>query len=257
MNGKEREMETNAEVLEKIKKLLRLAQSDNPNEAALAAAKAQELMDRHQIQAAMLDEKGAEEPDEDIVHFSDRDDALDDLGGRRAVWKGSLASTISEHNACVAYYSGSRIVMVGRPTDVAAVRYLYVYAVKAIEDLVKKQGAGHGRTWYNNYRQGCVKAISEKLWAQRQATYKEVRSEAKASGGGAALVKVENAITRFDEKKLETKRWTKKHLNLRSGGRSYSRHDHDAFSRGKRDGASINMGGGPALGSGTRGQLKG
>lgn len=58
---------------------------------------------------------------------------------------------------------------------------------------------------------------------------------------------------------LETSRWVKENLKLRTGKASYSRHDSGAFERGKRDGAKINMGGGAALGSGNgpRRQLRG
>ena len=46
---------TNSEVMEKLKKLLRLGQSSNPNEAALAMEKAFELASRHNIDMESVD----------------------------------------------------------------------------------------------------------------------------------------------------------------------------------------------------------
>src|SRR3712207_287418 len=42
-------------VVERIKKLLALTSSQNPNEAALAASKAQELLFRHNLSMAMVE----------------------------------------------------------------------------------------------------------------------------------------------------------------------------------------------------------
>ena len=42
-------------LLDRIKRLLRLAESSNVHEAASAAARAQELMSRHRIEAASLE----------------------------------------------------------------------------------------------------------------------------------------------------------------------------------------------------------
>lgn len=45
---------TNEEALERVKKLLQLAKSDNVHEAAAALALAQKVIDRHKIDAAAL-----------------------------------------------------------------------------------------------------------------------------------------------------------------------------------------------------------
>jgi hypothetical protein len=55
-----------SDILNKVRKLLRLAESPNANEAALAAAKAQELIDAHNLSTALLVEDGGEDVDEPI-----------------------------------------------------------------------------------------------------------------------------------------------------------------------------------------------
>lgn len=259
-------METNEDVLRRIKNLLRLAQSDNEHEAALAASRAQELMDRHKIEQSMLelDTSKPAEPDEDIVHFDDADDALDNMGSKATTWKGSLAQSIAMHNGCEVYYNKRRrdtyeprevhLAIVGRPSDVATVRYLYAYCVKEIERFVAQQGAGHGRTWYNNYRMGCVAAMADKLHEQRKAMFTDLREEATTAASGTALVKVNSAIAKFEEKKLATREWVKKNMKLRTTSTSYA-HNNAAYTRGKKDGATINLSGGKALGGGERKRL--
>src|SRR6266446_4339831 len=90
------------EALDKVRKLLRLATSANTNEAAAAAAKAQELIDRYQLTAALLTLDAAtsisEEPIED---FAAKGAPLDDRP-RIGRWTSWLASRI-------AYYNGAKV----------------------------------------------------------------------------------------------------------------------------------------------------
>lgn len=250
-------METSNETLSKIAKLLRLAQSDNPHESALAAAKAQELMDRHQISKAMLEVDTTEPVDEEsIVHFKGDDDALYTEEGRRQTWRGMLAATICSYNACACYYSGNALILIGRPTDVATVRYLYAYCAREIVRFVEEQGPGHGRTWYNNYRRGCVTGIATVLGTQQRELRNAMRTEVSTGmrDGGTAIVKVNAAITKFDDRAKETQAWVKKNLKLKMSYSS-SKHDAGAYERGVKDGGKINLGGGKALGRGANKQL--
>ena len=64
-------MSTPVEILEKLRKLLRLARSSNPHEAALAMAKAMALAAEHRI---ALDQVN---PDHETPRFTHRDDGED------------------------------------------------------------------------------------------------------------------------------------------------------------------------------------
>lgn len=55
------------EALAKAAKLLRLAQSSNPHEASLAAAKAQDIMDRFKLSGADIQLDGSK-PAENVMH---------------------------------------------------------------------------------------------------------------------------------------------------------------------------------------------
>ncbi|MEQ1506614.1 MAG: DUF2786 domain-containing protein, partial [Myxococcota bacterium] len=103
------------DVLDRVRKLLALATSPNVHEAALAAARAQALIERHRLEdwlAAEQDSAGDPDP---IVHAWH-----EPLAVARKIrrWKAALASVLAEVNGCVAYTArrgtDEAIVLVGR-----------------------------------------------------------------------------------------------------------------------------------------------
>lgn len=167
------------EALEKAKKLLRLSQSSNPHEAALAASRAQEIIDRFKIEKFTLefeDDKTAPAPDEPIRNFAG--DPLDN-SGRSETWKIRLAQTIAAQNQCKLYLSRG-ICIIGRPSDATAVRYLFAWLSREIERLAQDHCAGYGRNYFNNFRIGAAETVALRLREQAEATRQAVRAEAKA-----------------------------------------------------------------------------
>jgi hypothetical protein len=225
-------------VAEKVRKLLRLATSSNVNEAALAAAKAQQLIDEHNLTDALLSiDSEQREPDESIEDFGRKGAPLD-TGKKLDRWRWYLASTLLRANGCAGYVSGGDIHIIGRPMDADAVRYLYAYLKREVEQLVTRNARGCGRTYVNNYRLGVVDTIAKKVNSEREAFRQKIREEASRTGG-TALVRVNTALTRIDQKHAEAVSWTERNMNLRSSGRSSSRLDFNARAAGQRDGQSI------------------
>lgn len=252
-------MTTDPTIVARVRKLLALAEGNaNENESASALAAAQRLMTQHSIESAMLEEPDTDDvaPDEPIVNFRAWDDALDNSTRKSVTWKVRLSVHLADHNACKVYMCGPATHLVGRPSDVATVRYLYRYCVREVERLTREQGRGHGRTWYNNYRLGVVDGIGEKLREMKKDLLGEMREKANRSGG-AALVRVNTAIEKHEQRRASVRRWVDTNMNLGRGRASYARHDGSARAQGKRDAANINLGGGKGLGSGPRKQLKG
>jgi hypothetical protein len=240
-------------IVDRIKKLLRLAESSNANEAANAAGQAQRLMEQHRIDQAMIDvndEDADDEPDEPI---SDEYEPLE-TSGRLAQWKISLATGIARVNGCRCYigsiYKGVKrgryqydhtLNLIGRPSDVTTVSYLFSYLVKEIERLVKLNGKGRGRTWNNSYRLGAVSAINTRMREGKDQARKEAR--AKLEGDSTALVKMDQALARMDALELELEAWIEENMNLRARQGSSSRRDWGAFAQGQKDGRNIDLGG--------------
>jgi len=247
-------------IIDRIKKLMRLAESSNANEAANAAGQAQRLMEQHRIDQTVLDMDG-EEPDGDDEEIADHSSRPLTVSGRLPQWKTSLAVALATANACRCYIGHKyeydtrkakrTLCLVGRQSDVATISYLFGYLSKEIERLVRVNALGLGRTWASSYRLGAVDAIKRRL---RDGT-KEARQEARKrlEGQTAALVRVDKAIALIDERGAEVDAWLKSNMKLGKGRANSSRRDWGAYEAGQRDGKSINLdGGGKSVGSGKK-----
>jgi len=150
--------------LDKVRKLLALATSPNPHEAALAASRAQALIENHRLQAWMDADRAVEQDPDPIVDA--RDDPLA-VGRRIRRWKTALAVVLGQANGCVAYTldrgKESAIVLVGRGRDRAAVAELWGWLVQRIEWLSATHGAGKNKKWHEAFRLGVVDSVAERL----------------------------------------------------------------------------------------------
>lgn len=227
-------MMTQQEAMAKASKLLKLSESSNPNEAALAAQRAQEILTRYKIDATMLS-LDSNEPEEEIGEG----DTLEEGNKQMASWKLSLASHVARANSCRAYQSGASIGIVGRPTDIEKVRYLYAMLSIEIESLTKRDAKGKGRSYATEYRYGVVAAIADKLKEAKAKVEETMRQETVNENG---LVRLNNALARINDRDAAVDAWVRKHMNFRSKA-TYSRGNASARAAGYAAGQSINMGG--------------
>jgi hypothetical protein len=218
------------EALSKAVKLLRLSQSSNPNEAALAAGKAQEIIDRYQIESASLNyaqSNGEAKPDEPIKDFVA--DPLDKGARQVSSWSWRLFLVIAKPNGCKGYrarHGYGELAVVGRPSDVATVRYLYGYLKSEVNRLAARDCAGNGRSWSDNFRNGVVDTIGQRIAAQHAETRQAIRREIEAGAlpedqKRLALVRVEKSIASLEQREETVAAWMKANLSL-GHGRSYS-----------------------------------
>jgi hypothetical protein len=223
-----------AAAMRKAAALLRLAQSDNPHEAALAASRAQEIIDRYKLNLAALDSTPSEEPAEEIRNF--KDDPLDNGG----LWKALLAQAVANVNQCKVYTSGGSVHIIGRPSDVAIVRPFYSYLATECERLASRHCKGNSRTYWNNFRLGAVETINQRLKASLAATVETVRAEALAAGNKNALAIVTNSLALIEKRKEEVAAWTRQNMSLRNrtARSSYNNAGREA---GRAAGQSVNL----------------
>lgn len=229
-------------VIEKIQKLLALAQSDNVNEAATAAAQAQRLMTKHQLEMADLEAAtpGATDPIADEAIEQDKS---------FIPWKASLAAGVARANGCATYnqhlYDAKRQVAVvtryvGPKSSLDTVAYMYRYLVREIDRLAAAaRGPDVDRTWLRDFRLGAVAEVTTRLLKAAEA--------AKVGATGSVLAVV--------DRKAEGVRTAMASLGLKKGA-APTMSDQDAFQAGRIAGASVNISTGPALDSGAVGQLK-
>ena len=249
---------THEDALRKAMSCLRLAKSSNPAEAALAAAKAQEIIDKFKLDVTGLDYESNDRAHdaEPIQNFSD--DPIADGSQNESRWTLMLASTIAKVNGCRVYYStkmnkGYRVSIVGKATDVSTARYVFSFIKQQVDALCKAAGAGHSGTWKRHYCIGVVDTVRSRLLAQQKETFDAARKE--HSVNPLALVRVNNAIAKIERQAEAVQKWMDDQLklgkgrgcslNLNAGG--------NGLEAGRRDGHKVQFTAARAgIGSGVR-----
>jgi hypothetical protein len=228
-------METTG-IIEKIRALRALATSANMHEAQAAAAQAARLAEKYRIDEAelLLAGEAVEEPmhvdPEPIVAWA-----------RTVYWQARLASVLGKHHGCAVYretkyhYAARRtkefrIRAVGRPSDIALVRYFYGWLSVEIVRLADKACKGMGRSYRASWCAGAVRGIDEQL----TAASRQVREQAHASSSALVLV--------GDRHKVADK-FMRGLMKLRSGSWGGRLSDGDAYRAGIERGKQINLGG--------------
>lgn len=245
---------TQDRMLQRVKNLLALTKSGDVHEAANAAARAQAIIDKYKIDAALLLQEG-EVPgaQENIRRCTDFPLFVGEP--ERHMWKWDLGWALGEANGCVPWSSYEpddkgnyhRVAyVVGRPDDAQTVQYLHQYLCAEINNLAK-QHRGKGRIWLTNFRLGAVEEITERLEEKRRTDRKALKRSARkeAKGNPTALVQVNTALSRIAEQSTLVEKW------LEENKLSHSQ-DHDvddeyespaAFEAGRAAGAAVSLGG--------------
>lgn len=239
------------EALRKAALCLKLAQSSNVNEAALAAAKAQEIIDRYQLDVNALnyDSAQAKEDAEPIVDFGWQD-PLEAKVSKHTAGTLRLASIVSRQNGCRNILSKhadgySKVIrIVGRPKDVQTARYVFAMLKNEIEGLIKKCcNAGTSKGYKDQFFLGCVDAIQIKFAESRKATISSLRAE--HANNPMALVRVNSAIARMEKKTEEVFAFMRSTIPGLRTSRSVGGVGRAGFTgreHGRREGAGIRIG---------------
>lgn len=239
--------EKKEKILALIAKLKALA-TNNPSqeEAALAGARMQQLIDRYKIaQAELLDVDSDGEPETDQHEFYSEE------GKRFARWRLNLAFELARANNCKGVsqagsyrwdaMTGTRILypakmfIIGTEENVAACRYVFQYLCREIERLSGIALREYNRTAYrkggkafgNAFRAGAVDSIIRRLREQK----KRSRQEA-----GTALVL-------FDREAQAAQDWVRDNMKTYKVNTSMRATDADGYRAGRDAGKRLNLGG--------------
>ena len=209
-----------ATILDRIKKLLRLAadQRGNPHEAERAASLAFELAEKHHVDIASLDlDEKVERIIGDYFPGTVRTDRI-------ATGAANIAVTFFHVEGCK---SGDRVLFVGRETDVAIAGYIFAFLRRACRECLSAWEAGERKARRklntckrSNYIAGFFYAIAGKLNGSGDAML--------LSASTPALVVAEEAKR---EAKMEELVPSRAPLKLRDHGRNRA-----AIIAGLRDG---------------------
>jgi hypothetical protein len=220
-------------VIDRIRKLMALANSSNEHEAAAAAARSAELMARHRL--TEVDWQISEGVAQEVGDFEL------DRSRRRISWLAVLAAGVAAGFACRAYSSRWRgqvsLRIVGRPADVDAVRYMYAYLAKELRRLADEEWATSPRAgtttrqWKNAFRVAAAKEIAGRM---REA---QASVLANAPEGSTAIVKAHDAALGEVWRNLRVRKGPA--VRVSSG---------DGMSAGRAAGQAVNLGGNPQIG---------
>jgi len=229
------------EALRKAISCLKLAKSTNPAEAALAASKAQEIIDRYQLSVSDLE--NGEEPKENNEPIAEHD-PLHHVCQVDTRWSVRLAAAIAKQNSCRVVFhteiSGSAVIrIIGRISDVNAVRYLFGWMEREVRRLTKQECQGRSRKYQVDFRFGVVDTICWKLEEQRRVTVRNVQSE--AANNPMALVRVQNSIAKLEQRGNDVDAWMKAEFTKLRTAQHRKKLDMSARYHGQQAGEKIKL----------------
>jgi len=143
-------------ILEKIRKLLRLGKSSNPNEAALAISRAFELARKHAI-----DLESVNLDDEEIEQFLMR------IGARVAFERSLILNLVKRFFRVEIVICLPNVAFVGRQTDIAIAHYVHDFLLRALREGIRAYQSEMkrklSRTRRQNFVQGWIYGVAAKL----------------------------------------------------------------------------------------------
>lgn len=223
-------------VLDQINALRALATSNNPHEAASAAAQAARLIDKYSISEAEL-EAASGSAGEKVI--AEEDPLVTAPGSRIAQWKFILASGLASHFGVYLIREKVRgkirLMLSGRPSDVAVVRYFYSWVSQEIERLCRNAnealpGGKGGVAWCTTYKNGAAIGVCIQL--------KKLKEETRPTVSTQALVLLD---ARMEEAKRARLALYGKDVKVRTAQFNWGS-DPNAYAQGNRDGQQINLG---------------
>ena len=241
-NIRETAEDAQAKTLEKLRKLLRLSESANEHEAALALARAQELAIKHRIELATVNAY-TETPTND-----ERIGRMARTYPRRSLARNYISWIIEKHfNVQIVYSGPKKVWMIGTRSDVDFARYVWDFLEIEFKRLFNVAADYNGwmgndrrarTSYYYGLYQGLSKKLNdEKLTAEREAISETSRESSRTIG------EVANAYALAIRKnELAVKSAVKVFFpRLRRSSSRISIGSNDAMNAGQRDGARINL----------------
>lgn len=192
-------------ILERIKKLLRLAQNaGSEQEAALAAQRAAQLMAQHEIHEASINLDGPDEVRavEEIVK-----EHPVTFTKKRVAWHIRIASAVAASYGAECYTNGgysetekNGIRFFGRLSAVQAATYTTLYLIRKVEEITdaKAPQSLYARSYRNAFRLGCASRIGARINEETQAEKQKLSKRRKEAERFEATAAKRAERERFD-----------------------------------------------------------
>ena len=153
-------------VVEKVRKLIALSQSDNKHEAESALLKAQELLAKHNLKLSEIEDDKPKNVKEEKTGVS----------FTKGKWKSKLARVIVDNFKCDMYFKTYRkhtIIFLGLEEDVAICKIMLEYAIEIIKKEVAKIAREYRKNGYsakgieNDFALGFASGLAAKFEEQK------------------------------------------------------------------------------------------
>ena len=240
-------METQDEVVEKIKKLIRLTSSDVPAERESALLKARELCLKNELDISEIEAWGETKPAKESIDRTDLE-----MGNRMPISQKFISWLIQNHFNCkIIYcgrrYSGRRIVLIGKKSDVEIAAFINEFLnrefmIRWHEERNKNNFRTEER---NSFFWGVYNGLDQKLKQTKSKFTESYVSNIRTDKGEDAANQVSQnyALMKIsDEKRIDEE--VKRHFpKLASRGSYLSSgiHSQNAMDRGCKVGRTINL----------------
>jgi len=228
-------MQTPQEIIEKLRKLLRLAsdKAATQGEAEAAMQKAQELALRYKVELAGIEH--ADRPAEEYT---------EDRQSRRKTFQAKYVEWIVRKHFAVSmvYGCNGELFVIGKPTDIAFAKWVMEFLEGEFPRLwtqyQRETRCGQGARV--NYFYGVYTGLDAKLTENKERVEGEALIEAQMNGDTRIAGNYQLAVV--NEKKALAAATAKFHPNLRFSGRSTINVRHEsAIAAGQRAGRAINI----------------
>lgn len=223
-------------ILAKIKLLLKLASSENPNEADNARQMADRLIEKYNITEGELESLQDKKP-----LYGEDEKVFMTIG--LVPWRQQLVLAIGTHFEC-------RIVQeevvpteglhefsyfaYGDPEDVINIKFVYHVFTKRIEELINNKCLGRGPIYIASYAEGVVEAVKSNIFWEG-IDIPEVNSKMESPKEEAILETGENKLSK---PKVEKEKPVQESVDV--GSQSHVQ-DVNAYWRGMSDGSKIHL----------------
>ncbi len=236
------------EALEKVRKLLALANSANEHEAANAANHAAQIMERYRLDAAMLAEAEQRADARNEEGFSSNDE----MGAARKherlpAWYWSLAWAVGSSNRARPRVNDSgRVTFFGRPMDARAAIYMLDYLANEVDRLARRYVSEHyrPRAAGRAFRLGCVHTIAQRLATAHEDVARAKERELSAAEDLEGLRRLTVAVQRRSSEMLELDRWIRSRGFRYGAARTVRFSSASAYRDGRSAGHAVDLGGG-------------
>lgn len=209
-------------IVDKIRKLLALSKSDNPNEAAIALQKATALMEEYQIKNIDLI------PEQDVTHSD-----LEAVTGQHFVWASRLAYSCAKLFDCttINYTSQKSFRFVGEEQNILCANQLFWHLFRAWKGMCNTDYKNDKPSDRKLYRKSHGLGYASMIW-QRVQELTEKRHENIVKSTGTDLVVVSDAkLNQYMEENFNLRKASSRSLTTSSSG----------YSQGMAAGKKVNL----------------